>query len=301
MTTAPASMRGMYPRHTWAGLAILVTGQILLAMGSSFMAIWLTPIMWTGIILLLDGVVYRLRGRSWLMNRRREFPLLVLASVAVWLLFEAYNLRLINWLYRGLPASAIVRDIGYFWSFATIMPGVFEAADIMLALLERSGLAERLSRIRIPLCPAWLWTLAGIAMVTIPLALPAWIGAYLFAFVWIGFIVLIDPLNQRLGVPSIRAQLSNGYAHETAALLIGGLLCGFLWETWNQQAYRAGGAYWIYTFPEPLHIFGWKFGQMPVLGLLGFPPFALELFAFYQLSREILGGERIFGPAPAER
>ena len=278
----------------------MLAGQGLLQMGISFIAVWFTPIMWTGVILLLDGIVYRLRGRSWLMNRRREFPLLVLSSVGVWLLFEAYNLRLVNWLYRGLPASELQRNLGYFWSFATIMPGVFESSDLVLALLERSKLERSNHKPRITLGPPWLWMLVGIAMVTLPLALPAWIGAYLFGSVWIGFIILIDPLNQRLGIPSIRSQLSNGYAQKTVALLLGGLICGFLWETWNQQAFQAGGAYWIYTFPQALRIFGWKFGQMPVSGLLGFPPFAVELFAFYQLSRELLGGKRVFGPVSSE-
>ena len=74
------------PLFTWFGLAILLGGQALLAASSSFVATWLTPIMWTGLILFVDGIVYRLRGRSWLMTRRREFPLLILASVAVWLM-----------------------------------------------------------------------------------------------------------------------------------------------------------------------------------------------------------------------
>ena len=102
------------PGFTWFGLAILIGGQAFLAAGSSIVATWLTPIMWTGLILLVDGIVYRLRGRSWLMTRRREFPLLVLASVAVWLIFEAYNLHMKNWHYEGLPANTLARDIGYF-------------------------------------------------------------------------------------------------------------------------------------------------------------------------------------------
>jgi hypothetical protein len=80
-----------------------------------------------------------LRGQSWLTARRREFPLLVLLSVAVWLVFEGYNLHLVNWVYRGLPTRALVRDLGYFWSFATIMPGVFETADFVEALFERAA------------------------------------------------------------------------------------------------------------------------------------------------------------------
>ena len=81
---------------------------------------------------------------------------------------------------------------------------------------------------------------------------------------------------------------------------LAGLICGLIWEAWNQQSVAAGGAYWVYLFPEELRPFGWTYGQMPVLGLLGFPPFALELFAFYAIIRESLGGDRIFGDRRAQ-
>ena len=306
----PARQSFRLPGHTWIGLLVLAAGQFGLFRGSPLTATWLTPIMWSGYILALDGANFRLRGQSWLTTRRREFPLLVLLSVAVWLLFEGYNLHLVNWVYRGLPTRALVRDIGYFWSFATIMPGVFETADFVAALFERAaGLPaagrrttgqRTATRPRSVVGPAWLWWLAGIAMVSLPLALPNPAAAHTFGAVWIGFFLLLDPLNERLGLPSIRAQLAGGHRRPALALLLGGLLCGFLWETWNQQAVRAGGAYWVYTVPQALRVFGWHFGQMPVLGLLGFPPFALELFAAYQLLREMLGGSRLFGPLPTE-
>jgi hypothetical protein len=289
-----------FPDFTWIGLAILLVGQALLGAGSSFVATWLTPIMWTGLILFVDGIVYRLRGRSWLMTRRREFPLLILASVAVWLIFEAYNLHMRNWRYEGLPANALVRDIGYFWSFATIIPGVFELSDLVLALIERAGKRTGEPRTMLPTGPSWAWWLAGIAMVTIPLALPASTATYLFGAVWIGFFLLLDPLNEKLGLPSVRRQWRMGSRRMIWALLLGGLICGFIWEAWNQQSVAAGGAYWVYLFPEELRPFGWTYGQMPLLGLLGFPPFALELFAFYIIIRESLGGDRVFGVRQVE-
>lgn len=303
-----------FPIHGWLGAAILLAGQVALAAGVGWIATWLTPVMWTGLILLVDGLVYRLRGESWLVNRGREFPLLVLVSVAVWLLFEAYNLHLRNWQYAGLPEDMLVRDFGYFWSFATIMPGVLEVCGLALAVLERIGWVARAPAVApSPLdaaardrgmaassgrIPSWAWSLAGLAMISIPLALPAKLAAYLFGAVWIGFILLLDPLNQRLGLPSLREQWGRGMRSTTYALLLGGLACGLLWEAWNQQAAAAGGAYWIYTFPSALRPLDLRYGQMPLLGLLGFPPFALELYAFYQFLRELLGGQRLLGPPP---
>ena len=283
------------PPHTWIGLAILAAGQLLLVAGSQWMATWLTPVLWTGAILFMDGIVFRLRGQSWIMTRPREIPLLALASVGVWLLFEAYNLHLRNWRYEGLPPSSLIRDLGYFWSFGTIMPGVFEAADLVKAVLERARGETRSHSPTSRLGDRWAWSLAGTAMVTIPLLLPSGTAALWFGAVWIGFFLLLDPLNEMLGVAALRQQWRLGDRQTVYSLLLGGMICGFLWETWNQQAAAAGGAYWVYIFPGPLRPLGLRFGQMPVLGLLGFPPFALELFAFYQLIRQMLGGDRVFG------
>ena len=288
--------RSGLPVHTWAGLGILAGGQLLLRAGSAWMATWLTPVMWTGVILLMDGLVFRLRGRSWIMSRGRELPLLALASVGVWLIFEAYNLHLRNWRYEGLPESSLVRDLGYFWSFATIMPGVFEATDLALAILERRRSAERIPVSMMRVDRPWAWSIAGIGMVTIPLALPPETAALLFGAVWIGFFLLLDPLNEMLGVPALRQRWRQGDRRLAYSLVLGGMICGLLWEFWNHQAAAAGGAYWVYIFPDPLRPLGLRFGQMPVLGLLGFPPFALELFAFYQFIREILGGDRVYSP-----
>lgn len=284
----PLSSQGL-PAYTWVGLLILLTAQASLFAGNEFVATWLTPIMWSGYILTVDGFNYRMAGDSWLTTRRREFPLLCLLSVAIWLLFEVYNFHLQNWTYQGVPENPLLRDIGYFWSFATIMPGVFVTADLAKNLLAR-WLPNRRRR-AINAGPSWAWFLTGLSLVTIPLALPVRVARYLFGAVWIGFVLLIDPINERLGIRSLRVDLRTGKRSAIVTLLCGGIVCGLLWETWNYQAYLAKGAHWVYTIPEPLHVFGLHFGKMPVLGLLGFPPFALELYLLYGFLRELLVGD----------
>ena len=290
----PNSLRMYLLWHGWIGVIIMVASQMLLYMGNRFVANWLTPIMWTGYIIAIDGLVYRLRGESWLTTRRREFPLLVLVSVGVWLIFEVYNFHLQNWFYHGVPTNPLARDIAYFWSFSTIMPGVFETANLVETLLSRRNDAENKYQANAFIGPSWAWFITGIALITIPLALPIYVATHLFGFVWIGFFLLLDPINEKLGAPSLRIQLRIGNRIPVIALLISGMICGFVWETWNYQAYLADGGHWVYTFPEVLHIFGWHFGKMPVLGLLGFPIFALELFSFYHLIFEMVGGKRVF-------
>ena len=56
---------------------------------------------------------------------------------------------------------------------------------------------------------------------------------------------------------------------EHLCLLAAGLVCGLWWEAWNYFAITR----WVYIFPV---LNFWKVFEMPVLGFLGFPAFALE-------------------------
>jgi hypothetical protein len=66
------------------------------------------------------------------------------------------------------------------------------------------------------------------------------------------------------------------------ALLTSGALCGVLWEFWNYWALTR----WTYSVPYVSHL---KVFEMPALGYLGFPPFALECYAMYHWLRGALG------------
>lgn len=292
-----------FPWHTWVGLTILVVAEAAILRGAVWTATWFTPIQWTGYILLIDGLVFRLCGASWLTSHRREFPFLILASVGIWLLFEAFNLYLRNWLYLGVPPNPWVRDFAYLWSFATIAPGVFETADLLHAAARGSRATVFPRGTPRPHSHGRWWIAGGLALVGLPLLLPADVAAYLFGLVWLGFIPLLEAVNARTGAASLTRDGRSGGRTRVLALLGAGILCGLLWETWNYQALIGGGAYWVYTLPEALRPFGLHFGRMPVLGLLGFPPFAVELYAFYALLREAVGGDRrLLGtPTPALR
>src|SRR5688500_615061 len=95
---------------------------------------WHTLIAWTGYILRVDGIVYNLRGSSWLMTSRREFVFLAIVSIPLWVVFEGYNLLIRNWYYINLPENLFVRYFGYAWAFATISPGIFQTAELVAAL-----------------------------------------------------------------------------------------------------------------------------------------------------------------------
>jgi len=235
---------------------------------------WNTPICWTGFILFADSVVYRACARSRLRSEPFEFALLALFSIPLWLVFEGYNLLLRNWYYTGLPQNFWLRMFGYAWSYSTIWPAIFEGADLVWVWtgprprnpVGRTGSAH-------VSYPAFPVLLTGAAMLALPFVVSRAAAQYLAAPVWLGFILLLDPINRWLGGPSLADDLNL-----TADFLLSGLLCGVLWEFWNYWA----GAKWHYAVPIMKNV---KIFEMPLPGYLGFPPFALECFTMFVFVR----------------
>ena len=102
---ARAPKQRRFPAWGWVGLAILGGAEALRFARFRWVAIYFTPIAWTGYLLLIDAAIFSLRGESRLAGARREFLKLTFWSVPLWLIFEAYNLRLENWTYVGLPGE----------------------------------------------------------------------------------------------------------------------------------------------------------------------------------------------------
>jgi len=264
--------------HGWAGLGIILLAELLLFRGVGWVGTFFTPIAWTGYLLVIDAAVWSLRGESRLANSPRQFLSLAFWSVPLWLVFEAYNLRMENWSYVGLPENLLVRGVGYGWSFATIWPAILETAD----LIEALGVFPALERARAPLRPVTLFSifLPGLLCVTVPLLVPRPIGQYLFGPVWVGFALLLDPLNYCLRGRSLLRDFEAGRTSTFYSLLLASLICGILWEFWNFWA----AAKWVYVFPI---LQDWKIFEMPLPGYLGFPPFAVECFVMYEFLRTV--------------
>jgi hypothetical protein len=278
--------RAAFPLHGYAGAAVIVGAEALLVAGSPVVGRWFTPIVWTGYVLLMDAVVARLTGRSYLTTDRLEGVLVALASVACWWLFEWYNAPRfwrggadaagLWWQYHGLEPDLFLRRVGYDWSFATIFPGLFLTA----AALRATVFAQ--ARVR-PWRPPDGFLTLSVAVGALSAALPLLlVSVWLVPLVWTSWALLLEPLNRRRGRPSWLADLGAGDASRLLSLLGSGLVCGLLWEFWNYWARTR----WTYTVPYPPDV---KLFEMPVLGYLGFLPFALECFALYHWLRGLLG------------
>jgi hypothetical protein len=254
-----------FPLHGWIGLAALAVSQTALVLGLEPITTHFYSLIWWPYILVVDGLVYRLRGHSLIKNRPREFLLLIPWSVALWLTFEAFNLVLQNWYYIGVPREMFIRWPGYFLAFGTVLPGLFETRE----LLETWGVfgKKRMAGIRFSARGHRNFILLGAVMLALTLVWPR----LAFPLVWLGFAFLLDPVNYRRGRPSLLKELEQGSPAKLIQLLLAGLICGGLWEFWNYWA----TAKWIYTVPWVGEV---KLFEMPVLGFLGFPPFVVECY-----------------------
>jgi hypothetical protein len=275
-----------FPPHGWLGWFALLSAEALLFARIEPLATYFTPVAWSCYILIADAAVLALTNRSRLNDAPMVVARLALLSIPLWLIFEAYNLRLQNWIYVGVPRAWPAALVGYAWSFATITPAVFETADLVQAVLpgspasaapEPAAQPQKISSAALSIL-----MISGAACLLIPLLVPRHLASFLFVLVWIGFLLLLDPFNYRLGLPSFLGDLAEGMRRRPWGFLLAGWVCGWLWEFWNYWA----KAKWLYIFPM---FQGWKIFEMPAPGFLGFLPFALDCFVMYVSAAWLLG------------
>ncbi|MCX7011121.1 MAG: hypothetical protein NTW86_00905 [Candidatus Sumerlaeota bacterium] len=270
---APRVAQPRFPIYGWLGLVVIAIGYVLLFLQLDPWRCWFFVFAWYGYILFADACVWRFEGASLIRSRFRQFLVMLPLSTTVWVVFEGFNLRLGNWEYQNLVNPLWVRLIGFAAAFATVFPGIFETADLLRPLAIRREwrlLGWRLPRWRMTIRGEAIGAMLGLACLLLSLLWPR----YCFPLVWLGFVPLLEPFNRRLGVPSLYKDLERGDPRRIILLLLGGFICGGLWEFWNYWAYSR----WVYHVPFVQYL---KLFEMPLLGFFGFPPFALECFSMY--------------------
>jgi len=107
----------------------------------------------------------------------------------------------------------------------------------------------------------------------------------LFFLAWVFPVLLLEGYAYARCRWCFMKDLERGSAASLVSSLFAGLVCGFLWETWNYWAISK----WVYTVPyfEDLKLF-----EMPILGYGGFLLFALETLLFFSLVNEIPASRR---------
>jgi len=251
------------------GFITLLVAEVMLFQGVEPFASWFYCFVWWAYILIVDSVIYELKGDSLIINRTREFLWLIPWSVVIWLIFELMNVLMKNWYYVNVIDSLWARWLGYFLAYSTVLPGIFETTE----LLDTIGLfKKKRSAKRVHLEKKWLKVscMVGVLLFVSLLLFPR----FCFPFSWLGFIFLLEPVNYWLGGRSLLRAWERGNWQRLYHLLLAGMVCGLSWEFWNYWARTK----WIYTVPffEELKLF-----EMPMLGFLGFLPFAVECYVIY--------------------
>ena len=264
-------MKRKFVWYGWVGILGMMTAEILMFMNFSPVSSFFTPIAWTFYILCTDALNYKLSGRSLIMSKFKEFLFMLPLSAFSWFVFEFYNLFLRNWHYINLPQNLALRWFGYIWSFSTIFPGIFETTEL-IKNLHIGNITTKTYQIKTSFINTLI--LLGIIFLISPLILPGKIPQYLAGPVWCGFVLFLDPINYKAKRPSLLRSIEAGQWGRIVRLLASGTVCGLLWEFWNFWAYTK----WEYTLP---FYAGPRIFEMPLLGFLGFLPFAIECYCMY--------------------
>jgi hypothetical protein len=230
--------------------------------------------LWFGYILFIDALVMMRKGESLFSRTRWRFGQLFLISILFWWIFEALNIPVQNWHYKfDQPQSPLVYVLTSSLSFSTVLPAVMETAELLSTFkplhprLPPSDPGPRLA----------IWKLALIEIFGLICLILPWIyPRYFFGLIWLCLVCILDPLNNLLGRKSTLAHIAVK-DWRFMVLPLAGLMCGFFWEMWNYYAMPK----WYYTIP---YVGFWKIFEMPLLGYIGYLPFALELFAMYQFA-----------------
>jgi hypothetical protein len=268
----------MFRKYGILGLAMILIAQVNFFLNIQPLNQWYFPIIWFGYILLIDAIIFKLRGRSLISNQFGLFLVMLLLSALAWTLFEYVGYVIGNWHYTGLEGFGSRAALYIFasLSFATVIPAVFETALLLKTIHLFDGLKLE-HRHRITKRSLHGLIITGILMLALTLLLP---GIF-YPLIWLAFFLILDPINYLHGKPSIISHLKERRLVIPLSLFVGATLCGFLWELWNYYAIPQ----WHYTIPFLGFL---KVFEMPILGYLGYGPFGLELYSMYHFLMGLL-------------
>lgn len=229
-------------------------------------------------LLIADFLLYRLAGRSPLVSAPVEFLLLAACSAGLAVIAELLNLRLEAWTYVNQSSDLSLRWTGRLLAWAAVLPSIFITADLLYLFNFLRGLKTRPFAVspgaQLPL------QAAGAALLLAALVAPR----YYWPLAVPAFFLLTEPLNMRLGLPSVLREVAGGLPVRAVRLAAAGLITGLLWNFWNQ----ASGAAWQYNLPawlrSPAHY-------------LGYPLLALAAYSAYCLASWLRSGQTWEGHA----
>ncbi len=259
--------KGTWPWWGWAGLGLTAL---------SWWAAWTRPgflgpmrdhtffPLWLGYIVTVDAWVFRRRGASLLQARPRVWLALFPASAVSWWYYEFINRFIQNWLYEGVDHFTPARYIiGASFAFSTVLPAMFETADLLATTRWFRTAHAHGPRIHPPPGPT-AWTVLGLG--TLGLLLMPRFPVALFWAAWLAPLGVLAGGLALGGLPTAFEPVRRGDFRAVLILALAALICGFFWEMWNLHAMPR----WTYQVPwvNRFYLF-----EMPLVGYGGYLPF----------------------------
>lgn len=268
--------------YGFIGLLGIIFAEVTLFLRIQPFTSFFCPTVWLSYIILIDSLNYQMRHTSLLTRHPKKLIALFFTSVVFWVVFEVYNKVIPGWTYENIGQLEILAG-GI--AFATIVPAVMETGEI----LRNIHIFDKIKGVKFKLNKNILHL--SIIIGAIFLILPFFFySAWMWALVWTGFFLLLDPINYLNGEKSIIRDLTSRKLAVPLSLFVAGFICGFFWEFWNQWAV----AKWHYTWYEDLPLLAnVKLFEMPVLGYLAYGPFAWELYAMYNFVKFLFSRKEI--------
>ncbi len=272
----------MFKKYGFIGIILIILVEINFFLKIQPFANWYFPIVWFSYILVVDAVIYSIRKKSFINNQLFNFIGLFIFSALFWYMFEFLNIFVQNWNYIGI--EGLGKEIGIFalLSFSTILPALFETTSLIksIHLFDKIKLKKKYKVTKNFL---YFMIILGILCFFFPIFFPK----FAFPLVWLSFFFILDPINYLNKQPSIIGYIKNRKLVIPLSLLLAGIILGFFWEFWNYWAIPK----WTYNIP---FIGFFKIFEMPILGYLGYFPFAFELYSMYWFVRSLFSDKDKF-------
>ena len=264
-------VRKPYPWWGWFGVEIMVGGWILAWNRFAFIA----PVqrftyipLWMGLIVALNGVVYKRSGRCPLAQDAGRYLTLFPVSAAFWWFFEYLNRYVWNWFYVNVgDVSPVTYIVMATISFSTVLPGALVVSELLgtFRLFTDDAFANMM-RIKVRSWPVVALLAVGSAVGLVGIV---FVPEFTYPFLWISPFMVVVLLKMLFRSPCALDEIATGNWSRIVRFAAASLLCGLVWEMWNINSFTK----WIYAVP---YVHRFQYFEMPLLGLFGYIPFGIE-------------------------
>ena len=263
--------RQSFPWWGWCGVVVMILGWVLAWNRFSSVApmqrFTYIPL-WMGLIVALNGLVWKRSGRSPLTHETKSYLTLFPVSAAFWWFFEYLNRYVWNWFYVNVgDVSPVMYIVTATISFSTVLPGILVVAELLGTFRFFSDDAfANMMRVNVRSGPVMTLLALGSAIGLVGIV---FVPEFTYPFLWISPFMVVVLLKMLFRSPCALDEIATGNWSRVVRFAVASLLCGLIWEMWNINSFTK----WVYAVP---YVHRFQYFEMPLLGLFGYIPFGIE-------------------------